>query len=102
MTRFAALPQRIQMRRVKGWRKPEGAIYVGRPTRWGNPYRVGTDGSAAECVARFEQWCRQRRAETPDAFAQWLAPLRGHELACWCGSDTPCHADILRRLAYEA
>jgi hypothetical protein len=35
-------PKRIQMHRTKGWRKPEGAVYVGRPTRWGNPYVVGT------------------------------------------------------------
>lgn len=34
-------PKRIQRRRTKGWRMPEGAIYVGRPSRWGNPYRVG-------------------------------------------------------------
>lgn len=34
-------PKRIQMRRSKGWRKPAGARYVGRPTRWGNPFVVG-------------------------------------------------------------
>ena len=34
-------PTRIQRRRTPGWRMPPGAVYVGRPTRWGNPYRVG-------------------------------------------------------------
>jgi hypothetical protein len=34
-------PARIQMRRTKGWRLPEGGVYVGRPTRWGNPFVVG-------------------------------------------------------------
>lgn len=34
-------PKRIQLRRTRGWRKPEGAIIVARPTQWGNPYRVG-------------------------------------------------------------
>lgn len=34
-------PKRIQRRRTKGWRMPEGAIYVGRGTKWGNPYAVG-------------------------------------------------------------
>lgn len=95
----ACLPRRIRMRRVKGWRKPEGVIYVGRPSRWGNPYRIGPDGSAEECVARFERWCRQQQAEAPAALAQWLAPLRGRDLACWCGPGRPCHADILLRLA---
>ncbi|AMS02813.1 hypothetical protein SEA_YEEZY_68 [Gordonia phage Yeezy] len=35
-------PQRIQRRRTKGWRMPEGAVYVGRPTRWGNPFALGS------------------------------------------------------------
>ena len=35
------MPKRIQRRRTRGWRMPEGAIYVGRPTKWGNPYLVG-------------------------------------------------------------
>jgi hypothetical protein len=35
-------PRRIQLRRIKGWRKPEGAVSVARPSMWGNPYRVGT------------------------------------------------------------
>lgn len=34
-------PQRIQRKRTKGWRMPEGAVYVGRPSRWGNPWSVG-------------------------------------------------------------
>ncbi|WP_255183240.1 MULTISPECIES: DUF4326 domain-containing protein [unclassified Rhodococcus (in: high G+C Gram-positive bacteria)] len=33
-------PQRIQRKRTKGWRMPNGAVYVGRPTKWGNPFRV--------------------------------------------------------------
>lgn len=31
-------PVRIQRKRTKGWRMPEGAVYVGRPTKWGNPF----------------------------------------------------------------
>lgn len=34
-------PTRIQRRRTKGWRAPAGAVYVGRGTRWGNPFAVG-------------------------------------------------------------
>lgn len=33
-------PKRIQRKRTKGWRMPEGAVYVGRPSRWGNPFSV--------------------------------------------------------------
>ncbi|QOC56012.1 hypothetical protein SEA_CLOWN_14 [Gordonia phage Clown] len=35
------MPQRIQRKRTKGWRMPEGAVYVGRPSRFGNPFAVG-------------------------------------------------------------
>lgn len=31
-------PKRIQRKRVKGWRMPEGAVYVGRGSKWGNPF----------------------------------------------------------------
>lgn len=34
-------PVRVQRKRTKGWRMPEGAVYVGRGSKWGNPYRIG-------------------------------------------------------------
>lgn len=99
-------PKRIQRKRTKGWRMPEGAAYVGRPSKYGNPYPVGgristADGkaygpkSAAECVAAFRALFEH---------AGWdrhmpLAPLRGRDLACWCPLDQPCHADVLLELA---
>lgn len=33
------MPERIRLSRERGWRKPEGAVVVARPTRWGNPFR---------------------------------------------------------------
>ena len=93
------MPQRIQMKRLKGWRKPADTIYVGRPTRWGNPYRTDVDATAALCVARFKERCRGMKAEAPDSFEAWIAPLRGHDLACWCRPGAPCHADVLLSLA---
>jgi hypothetical protein len=36
------MTKRIQRRRTPGWRQPADAIYVGRPTNWGNPYYIGT------------------------------------------------------------
>lgn len=106
------MPKRIQMSRAKGWRKPPGAIYVGRPTRFGNPYRVGlvTCGcrSAGECnhntlrvdaaeeaVIGYRAWLD---AWKPERLAAALEPLRGHNLACWCREGQPCHADVLLEL----
>jgi hypothetical protein len=50
-------PTRVQLRRIKGWRKPEGAISVARPHKWGNPYVVGMDAvDAADAVRLYRQW----------------------------------------------
>ena len=37
------MPERIQRKRTKGWRMPEGAVVVSRPTKWGNPFQVGNN-----------------------------------------------------------
>ena len=44
-------PQRIQRKRTKGWKMPEGAVYVGRPTKWGNPFRLRTGYGLARVPA---------------------------------------------------
>jgi hypothetical protein len=98
------MPTRIQLRRTKGWRMPAGTVSVARPGRFGNPYRVGVDGTAAECVAKF-------RADMEAGFALpsgslhralyrgQIGKLAGKNLACWCKLDAPCHADVLLELA---
>lgn len=109
-------PQRIQMRRTKGWRKPEGAVYVGRPSKWGNPFVVHPGGwggcdrhdfncvmSSWDAVTKYRHsilWPigGQPRVPTPDYIRQ---QLRGRDLACWCPLDQPCHADVLLELANE-
>lgn len=131
------MPRRIQLSRRKGWRKPEGAIVVARPSKWGNPYRVGEtqmrfprkDGVEAwEHEGRLHKRSGEQHAyvhgdgrvtmhEVRDATLaevialyrdQWLtladldtlrAELGGHDLACWCPLDQPCHADVLLELA---
>lgn len=66
------MPARVQRKRTKGWRMPEGAVYVGRPTKWGNPfpldgdwitwaavglgYSGDTEGRRAACVALYASW----------------------------------------------
>lgn len=104
-----AMPERVQLSRRKGWRKPENTVVVARPSKWGNPYKVG-DTAMVEA-----NWCgklatiefdmtpalavelfRQRFAF--DA-AEIRAELAGKNLACWCPPDQPCHADVLLALA---
>ncbi|ABL68371.1 DUF4326 domain-containing protein [Paracoccus denitrificans] len=107
------MPQRIQLKRTKGWRLPADAVKVDRSTRWGNPWRVGEPDitDAAEAVRRFAHavegfmsngsYCRP--VAHPDShigrIISGIGDLRGKDLACWCPLDQPCHADVLLRLA---
>ena len=96
-------PQRIQRRRTKGWRMPESAVYVGRPTRWGNPYRVGGPlGIPGNCETAEEAVALFRERAKNWARNGWNAELlRGKDLVCWCPLDQPCHADVLLELANQ-
>lgn len=108
--------RRIQRRRTKGWRMPKGAVYVGRPSLWGNPFQPEAAWEAGYRGSRHHMrgWCtilyRDWLAGKDDVLA-WgielqrqeilrrLPQLRGHDLACWCPLDQTCHADVLLELA---
>ena len=85
------MAERVQLRRTKGWRKPEGAVVVTRATKWGNPFKVGVDGTLEECVEKFRQWLQTSGLNPRE--------LRGKDLACFCPLDGPCHADVLLEAA---
>lgn len=100
-------PVRIQRKRVKGWRMQEAAgnglvsVYVGRPSRWGNPYK---DSDPDVAVAMFAF----RLRATPGLIATVKRELRGKNLCCWCskvygaaGNRELCHGDILLKIANE-
>ncbi|MBA3273418.1 MAG: DUF4326 domain-containing protein [Chthoniobacterales bacterium] len=95
-----AKPKRIKRSRARGWKLPENAIYVGRPSVWGNPYVAGSqlmNGetlSAEKAVELYEQHLRDNFSERDIGHC-----LRGKDLACWCELDEPCHADVLLRIA---
>ena len=100
-------PKRIQRRRTKGWRMPAGAVYVGRPTKWGNPFSVGHAKypTRAHAVARFRMALTLDRGYWTGKYSdEWMSvrrvnELRGKDLACWCPLDKPCHADVLLEIA---
>ncbi|MGI9414568.1 MAG: DUF4326 domain-containing protein [Hyphomicrobiales bacterium] len=92
-----AKPRRIQVKRRKGWRLPEGAVYVGRPTRWGNPYRLGKEAESREQVV--DMYREMLDTLPPDELSALLEPLKGRDLACWCPEGAPCHGDVLLTLA---
>lgn len=95
-------PQRIQRKRSKGWKMPEGAVYVGRPSRWGNPYLSGGFGCSPESAVALFVDMLQRAPLNPDGTTQFdtiKRALAGKDLACWCPLSAPCHADVLLELA---
>jgi hypothetical protein len=103
-------PQRITLSRAKGWRMPPNTVRVDRATKWGNPFVVGQDGTAEECVDLFCKLLGIGICLTVDADIDVqqdartyirgnYQTLRGKNLACWCRPGAPCHADVLLELA---
>lgn len=72
---------------------PRGAIYVGRPTKWGNPFIIGRDGDREAVIRKHREWLLRQ----PELMAA-LPELRGRDLVCWCAPEA-CHADTLAELA---
>lgn len=70
-------------------------VFVGRPSKWGNPFMIGRDGSRKEVIAKYEAWLIQQ----PHLMLA-LPDLRGKALGCFC-APLPCHADVLDRLANQ-
>ena len=72
---------------------PPGAVYVGRPSIWGNPYAIGKDGSRTEVIAKYEAWLLAN-----ERLMARLHELTGKDLVCWC-APARCHADVLMHFA---
>ncbi len=117
-------PQRVQRRRVTGWRLPVGAKIVDRSSRWGNPFavrRVSRVGNVWEVylVRDMDGWGKRGTvvsSNVPDRatahlyavrwYRRWFPSsgldaslLAGHDLACPCDPEYPCHVDVLLELA---
>jgi len=89
------VPIRRQRSRHKGARLPEGAIVVTRPTKWGNPHPLELGRAQAVRRYRHDLFAGRLRVTVEDVKRE----LRGHDLACYCPLDEPCHADVLLRIA---
>jgi len=111
-------PVRIQRSRQKGFKTPENTIYVGRPTKWGNPFKVigekdiwfvveendnpicsfVTEKEALDCCVEMykEYISHEHNLGIVNIF-----DLKGKNLSCFCSLSKPCHADILLKIANE-
>lgn len=76
--------------------KPKTGVYVGRPSKFGNPFEIGKDGTRTEVIQKYERWFSTQPALIEAAKTE----LRGQNLICWCAPKA-CHATILLHLANE-
>jgi hypothetical protein len=86
------LNRRAKVEHVVHCEDPGSAKYIGRPSKWGNPYVIGKDGTREEVIAKYEEWLLKNEALLAD-----LDELRGYDLLCWC-TPLPCHGDVLIKL----
>lgn len=121
--------RRVQLSRRRGWRMPANTVSVARPSRWGNPFRVGAllplgevvyeIRDADDAVRLYANWLSNTVDEhgryvdgqtTYFGVESFLRPshdeirreLAGRSLACWCKLGTPCHAVVLLAIANGA
>ena len=78
---------------VKNRSKSSDGIYVGRPTIWGNPFIIGTDGTREEVILKYEEYLLSNHT-----LMKKLHELNGRDLICWCAPKA-CHADVLLKYA---
>lgn len=75
---------------------PPGAVYIGRPTKWGNPFLLGKDGSREEVIEKYVLWLKTQPGLVADARKE----LAGKHLVCWC-APLACHGHVLVKVANE-
>ncbi len=75
---------------------PHAAVYIGRPSMWGNPFHMDGEHNRDFVCEKFEQYVRER----PELINQIKFHLHGKDLVCFC-SPKKCHGDTLLRIANE-
>lgn len=70
-------------------------VYIGRPSKWGNPFVIGKDGKRDEVIAKYAEWIKTQ----PELMAA-LPELKDKILGCWC-RPYKCHGDVLAELAEQ-
>lgn len=104
MRNHAEDPKRVQRKRVAGWRMSPNTVYVGRPTKWGNPCPLKSPENQEWfnhrfATEQFSYWIqKEEQAELRDDIR---LKLKGKNLACWCREGLPCHADVLLEIAND-
>ena len=67
-------------------------VYIGRNSKWGNPFKIGIDGTREDVIEQYREWI-----QTQSNLLNSLEELRGKTLGCFC-KPKACHGDILVEL----
>lgn len=81
--------------RVVHCKKEPYDVYIGRPSKWGNPFIIGKDGTREEVIRKYKEYILSKPELMND-----LVELKGKTLGCWCKPER-CHGDILIELVKE-
>lgn len=73
---------------------PDEAVYIGRPSVWGNPFVIGKDGTRDEVIAKYQTWLLTK----PKLIERARRELFGKDLICCCAPKA-CHGDVLMKVA---
>ena len=73
---------------------PQSAVYIGRGSKWGNPFKIGVHGTREEVIDKYVNYLHDNMHLVEEAQKE----LRGKDLVCYC-SPCPCHGDVLLRIA---
>jgi hypothetical protein len=68
-------------------------VYIGRGSKWGNPFIIGKDGSREDVVEKFRAYFAELRRGTKITDRD-IADLLGLRLGCFC-KPRPCHGDVI-------
>lgn len=71
-------------------------VYIGRPSKYGNPFKIGKDGTREEVIEKYRDWLHRN----PNLMREVKEELKDKVLGCWCKPDA-CHGDVLKELCDE-
>ncbi len=80
------------MSKVVHCKKENYDVYIGRPSKWGNPFSIGKDGTRKEVIKKYEKYILKNKELLND-----LHELEDKVLGCWCKPKS-CHGDVLIKL----
>lgn len=76
-------------------KRSEYDVYIGRPSKWGNPFEIGRDGTREEVVSKYKEWLL-----TNQDLLNQISELKGKKLGCWCAPKL-CHGEVLAEIAND-